>query len=80
MTTKEQVNRNIGLSFDFLKQVIKNPDLLDSVKNGTTIDFIEKELGVSLEKEDRIRCGFSHLNKQCLHEECQYYDRHLNRA
>jgi hypothetical protein len=43
MTTKEQVNRNIGLSFDFLKQVIKNPDLLDSVKNGTTIDFIEKD-------------------------------------
>ena len=47
---------------------------------GEAIDFIEKELGVSLEKEDRIRCGFSHLNKQCLHEECQYYDQHLNRA
>ncbi len=43
MTNKEQINRNIGLSFDFLRQVMKNPDLLDSVKNGTTIDFVEKD-------------------------------------
>ena len=43
MTNKEQITRNIGLSFDFLRQIIKNPLLLNSVKNGTTIDFIEKD-------------------------------------
>jgi hypothetical protein len=37
------------------------------------VDFIEKEQGVSLEKEENISCEFSHLNKQCLLEECQYY-------
>jgi hypothetical protein len=43
MTNKEQVNRNIGLSFDFLRQIINNPLLINSVKNGTIIDFIEKD-------------------------------------
>jgi len=37
------------------------------------VDFIEKELDVSLEKEEKISCEFSHLNKQCLLEDCQYY-------
>jgi hypothetical protein len=37
------------------------------------VDFIERELGVSLEKEEGHRCEFSHLNKQCLKEECQYF-------
>jgi len=37
------------------------------------VDFIEQELKVSLEKEEHIRCEFSHLNKQCLLEDCQYY-------
>ncbi|HJY62982.1 MAG TPA: hypothetical protein VJ455_02420 [Ignavibacteria bacterium] len=43
MTNKEQVRRNIGLSFDFIRQIIKNPKLLDSVKNGSTIDFVDKD-------------------------------------
>ena len=37
------------------------------------VDFIEKELEVSLEKEEDISCEFSQLNKQCLLEDCQYY-------
>ena len=37
------------------------------------IDFIGTELKVNLEKEQKISCEFSHLNKQCLKVECQYY-------
>ncbi len=37
------------------------------------IDFIGKELNVSLEKEEKISCEFSHLNKQCLKQDCQYF-------
>ncbi len=43
MTDKEQVRRNIGLSFDFIRQIIKNPKLMDSLKNGSTIDFVDKD-------------------------------------
>jgi hypothetical protein len=38
-----------------------------------SVDFIARELGVSLEKEEDLSCDFSHLNKQCLQEECQYF-------
>jgi hypothetical protein len=37
------------------------------------VDFIEKELEVKLGKEENISCEFSHLNKQCLLDECQFY-------
>ena len=38
-----------------------------------SIDFIAAELKISLEKEEKIDCEFSHLNKQCLEQDCQYY-------
>ncbi len=43
MTNKEQVIRNIGLSFDFLRQVIENPRILNSIENGANIEFVEKD-------------------------------------
>ena len=43
MTNKETVNRNIGLTFDFIKQIIKNPDLIDKVENNSTIEFLQKD-------------------------------------
>ena len=43
MTNKETVNRNIGLTFDFIKQIIKNPDLIDKVGNNSTIEFLQKD-------------------------------------
>ena len=43
MTNKETINRNIGLTFDFLRQVIKNPDLLNEIPDGSTLEFVEKD-------------------------------------
>ncbi|RLD57577.1 MAG: hypothetical protein DRJ05_09485 [Bacteroidetes bacterium] len=43
MTNKETVNRNIGLSFDFIKQIVKNPEVLDEIKNNSTIEFLQKD-------------------------------------
>ena len=43
MTNKEQVIRNICLSFDFLRQIIKNPKILESIKDDSYIEFIEKD-------------------------------------
>jgi hypothetical protein len=43
MTNKETVNRNIGLSFDFLKQIIENPKMIDEIENKTTIEFLQKD-------------------------------------
>jgi hypothetical protein len=43
MTNKETINRNIGLSFDFLREIIKNPQLIDEVENNATIEFLQKD-------------------------------------
>ncbi len=43
MTNKEQVIRNIGLSFDFIRQILKDPKILDTIKDGSYIEFIEKD-------------------------------------
>jgi len=43
MTNKETVNRNIGLSFDFLRAIVKNPEILDEIKNNSTIEFLQKD-------------------------------------
>jgi len=49
MTRKESTSRDIGLTFDFLRQVVKNPAILYEIPNGSTLEFVEKD--------------FSHLEK-----------------
>ena len=51
MTNKETVERNIGLTFDFLRQVLKDPSMLDEIPNGIVIEFVEKDFS---KKETKI--------------------------
>jgi len=43
MTNKETVNRNVGLSFDFIRQIVRNPEIIDEIKNNSTIEFLQKD-------------------------------------
>jgi hypothetical protein len=43
MTKKETINRNIGLSFDFLKEINSNPALLKKIPKAAVIEFVEKD-------------------------------------
>jgi hypothetical protein len=43
MTNKETINRNIGLTFDFARQIIENPELIDKLKDNATIEFLQKD-------------------------------------
>jgi hypothetical protein len=43
MTRKETINRNIGLSFDLLKEIIKNPALLNKIPKAAIVEFVEKD-------------------------------------
>jgi hypothetical protein len=43
MTNKETINRNIGLTFDLVRQIIKEPSLLDEIKDNSTIEFLQKD-------------------------------------
>ena len=43
MTNKETVNRNIGLSFDFIRQIKRNPEMIENIENNSTIEFLKKD-------------------------------------
>ncbi len=43
MTKKEKINRNIGLTFDFLRQVADKPEITDVIPTGSILEFVEKD-------------------------------------
>lgn len=46
MTRKEKINRNIGLTFDFIRQVIDDPTIINDIPNGATLEFVEKDFPI----------------------------------
>ncbi|MDQ6756251.1 MAG: hypothetical protein M3004_04870 [Bacteroidota bacterium] len=59
MTKKETINRNIGLTFDFVREIIKNPSLAESLPPNCEVEFIEKDFSIkdesSLNKKHIIK-------------------------
>lgn len=43
MTNKETVERNIGLTFDFVKFLIDNPKHIEKLPDKFVLDFVEKD-------------------------------------
>ena len=43
MTNKEQIQHDISIAFDFVEQIIDNPDMLDKIPEGTAITFLDGE-------------------------------------
>ena len=39
MTKKEYVERNIGVTFDFVKHVVDHPEHIDTIPDGAELDF-----------------------------------------
>lgn len=43
MTNKEQITRNIGLTFDWVNQLIDNPEELKNLPDNFKVEFVEKD-------------------------------------
>mgnify|MGYP006305730527 CR=1 FL=1 len=43
MKNKEQIQRDIAVAFDFIEQIIQNPDLIEQIPEGSAISFIDNE-------------------------------------
>ena len=46
MTNKETIERNIGLTFDLVNQIIDSPENLDKIPDHSSIQFVEKDFPV----------------------------------
>ena len=44
MTKKEYAERNIGMTFDFIRQILENPNILDTIPACAELDFIDKDM------------------------------------
>jgi len=44
MTKKEYIEKNIGITFDFIKHLIDHPNVIDTIPNGAELDFIDKDM------------------------------------
>ncbi len=44
MTKKEYIERNIGITFGFVRHVIDHPELVDSIPDGAELDFVDKDI------------------------------------
>ncbi len=55
MTKKEYIERNIGMTFDFIKHLIDHPEKIKSIPNGAVLDFIDKDMPFTIKKQGRGR-------------------------
>ncbi|MBU2445007.1 MAG: hypothetical protein KJ666_05465 [Bacteroidetes bacterium] len=46
MTNKEYVINSIGVTFDWLKEIVKTPEMLEEIKNGSVIEFVQKDFAI----------------------------------
>jgi hypothetical protein len=52
MTNKETIERNLGLTFDFVNFLIDNPSVADSLPENFNLEFIEKDFP-NIEKKEQ---------------------------
>ena len=46
MTKKEVIEKNIGMTFDFLRYLVDHPEMVDDIPNSAVIEFVDKEIAV----------------------------------
>ena len=60
MTNKETIERNIGLTFDFVEYLVDNPSTTDSLPDKFNLEFVEKDFpkitkNVEIESDSQLK-------------------------
>ena len=62
MTNKETIERNLGLTFDFVNYLIDNPSVTDSLPEDFKLEFIEKDFP-NIEKKEQSQADSKVVRK-----------------
>lgn len=62
MTIKETVNWNIGLFFDFVRQIIDNSALIDELEDDSIIEFLQKDYPETKTVNDVVADKYIRIN------------------
>ena len=67
MTRKEKINRNIGLTFDFVREIIKDPSIANQLPDDCEIEFIDKDFPIKNDLTNKyiikVKNTFEPVNK-----------------
>ena len=63
MTQKETINRNIGLTFDFVNYLIENKEEVEKLPESFELEFLEKDFP-KLELKHEKQSATPRLNKK----------------
>ena len=55
VTRKEYAERNIGMTFDFIKYLIEHPAVIDRIPDGAELDFIDKDMPFKVKQQVKAR-------------------------
>jgi len=53
MTKKEFADKNIGITFDFLRRIVDEPAIADTIPDGAELDFIDKDMPLKVKPPAR---------------------------
>lgn len=53
MTKKEHTERNIGMTFDFIRYLIDHPEAIETIPDGSELDFIDKDMPFRVKRGDK---------------------------
>lgn len=62
MTNKETVERNIGLTFDFVNYLVDNPNVAENLPDEFKLEFVEKDFPKN-EKKEKVKSGSKFKSK-----------------
>ncbi len=72
MTRKEKINRNIGLTFDFLRQVVDNPSMINDIPDGSVLEFVDKDFPIKGDLTNKyiikVKNTFEPVNQVAEHQ------------
>lgn len=68
MTKKEIIEKNIGMTFNFVKYLVDHPEMIDNIPNGAVIEFVDKDIAVKeapakAEQEEAVSFQVEHTFK-----------------
>ncbi|HLA48872.1 MAG: hypothetical protein A2W77_07850 [Nitrospinae bacterium RIFCSPLOWO2_12_39_16] len=68
MTRKEYVEKNIGMAFDFIRQLIEHPETIKSIPDNIQLDFIDRDIPFKTKEKIKgqkvIRYKVEHIFEQ----------------
>ena len=65
MTNKETIERNIGLTFDFVNHLIDNKSDLEKLPENFTIEFVEKDFS-KLQRKQSVNQAIPNARKKIV--------------